>query len=349
MLFATVLILAAFKTIGVASVLPGPARDPRQTNGRRVPTLEELLAQNNQTDLLTLQERMEEPDFCEDHSRLVLFGSNVTYNEDDVPTNVDRLGVSDLFHNAVTTRNQEKVESISRQCPALKSEILNGAWFPSGETALYSAAREGNFQLVLALLDQPHVDVNKGSAKRWTPLMGAVRSIHSSYGLRPSRPGDAGVSKAKRLHGVGGAGREIVQLLVADPRVDVNVQNKYGDTALQIASFWADQETVKVLLRCPKTSIGLRGWRNVTALEMAQQKAENEYTREAQREAYMGIVKVLEFRSDITQRDHPCMGLSHSVRVDVMPYLYVLSTCTLFVLQAWDTEHMYLFISWFKV
>ena len=45
-----------------------------------------------------------------------------------------------------------------------------------------------------------------------------------------------------------------MKALIADPRVDVNVQNKFGETPLSLAAWHCRSDVVKWLLADPRTN-----------------------------------------------------------------------------------------------
>ena len=63
---------------------------------------------------------------------------------------------------AVILENLEEVGSLLTRCPQMDRASLNRGSMLYGRTALYLASREGNYQLVEALLEQPNIDVNQG-------------------------------------------------------------------------------------------------------------------------------------------------------------------------------------------
>jgi len=72
---------------------------------------------------------------------------------------------------------------------------------------------------------------------------------------------------------------EIVKLLLAVPGIDINLQNKYGDTALIVACKERNAEIVKLLLAVPEININLKNEYGDTALIITCRKGNVEIVK----------------------------------------------------------------------
>lgn len=62
---------------------------------------------------------------------------------------------------------------------------------------------------------------------------------------------------------------EVVQLLLEQPNINVNIQNTYGETPLYIACCYGHTEVIKLLLSHPKIDVNLQGINGKTLLYRA--------------------------------------------------------------------------------
>ena len=141
----------------------------------------------------------------------------------------------------------------------------------NGRTALMRASWEGYIEIVKLLISRPELDVNLQNEAGCTALMGASwfgytkivklllsrsESIYTSMSetlTRSASPrldvnlqdrdGDSALIRASYC-----GYAEIVELLLSRPEIDVNLQNRYGNSALIEASRQGCTKVVKLLL-----------------------------------------------------------------------------------------------------
>ena len=126
---------------------------------------------------------------------------------------------------------------------ALKNELLdpNEKDKAFEDPASINAARNGDYEIVKILLEDPRIDVNSQDKDRKTLLLHIISIISiSNY--------------------------EILKLLLNNPKIDVNLQDNQGNTALILATFNNNAENAKLLLNNPKIDVNLQNEQGHTAL-----------------------------------------------------------------------------------
>ena len=153
----------------------------------------------------------------------------------------------------------------------------------AGATPLNVACKQGNVDVVRALVDHPGIDLNRGSP-RSTPLFlasnnGYAEVVEVLLALPQDRKLNVNQVATARYLSLSGASPlwvasmyghvEVVRALLKDPRVDPNIQADRGDTALVIAAFRRRIDVVNTLLNCPKVDITYEDRMGDTALDKA--------------------------------------------------------------------------------
>ena len=115
----------------------------------------------------------------------------------------------------------------------------------------------------------------------------------------------------------------VVQLLLADPRVDPNLSTNskeknpaIGGPPVEVASYLGRLEIVKLLLRCPKTYLSFRDAFGRTLVDLAKADISEhdkklEYLNIADsdgiiRERKREIVKAIQSRSELLRQGRTC-------------------------------------------
>ena len=126
---------------------------------------------------------------------------------------------------------------------------------------LHHAVEQENLAATQVLLqyNDKEINVNQGSNSDWTALHFAVEQ------------GELAVEK--------GAPLEIVKLLVSEPRVKVNQQNRIGMTAFHLATMYGLPEFVKHLGSNSRVQVNLRTREGMTALHIAVEEGHFEIVR----------------------------------------------------------------------
>ena len=127
-----------------------------------------------------------------------------------------------------------------------KQTNVNEISIKTGNTALIEAACKGNDQIAKMLLGSKDIDVNM-------------------YSLRPQWPCSA--LHLAAIYGHAG----VVKLLVERSDIDVNSRGPYfGSTALILALKQGQEGAIEELLKCPKIDVNVGDDHGLTALSMAK-------------------------------------------------------------------------------
>ncbi|OOQ89141.1 putative ankyrin [Penicillium brasilianum] len=123
-----------------------------------------------------------------------------------------------------------------------------------GCTPLYGAAQNDHQLTVKALLEQDDIDVNH-LVGEFTPLMTAAYQGHLDVVKSIIRNPKLDINKGSKLrgttalmHGALGYEREVVDVLLTHPDIDINIQDKSGSTALVMAAEDGYRRVVETLL-----------------------------------------------------------------------------------------------------
>jgi ankyrin repeat protein len=131
-----------------------------------------------------------------------------------------------------------------------------------GSTPFFAACINNHLVIVAQLLAFRHLDVNKATKDGRTPFYAACRNGHVSIVrrlLQSGYPVDVNKETEKGFTAFYRACeesyKEIVSLLIADPRVDVNKATKDGKTPFFVACAKNEQNIVATLLNDPRVDI----------------------------------------------------------------------------------------------
>jgi ankyrin repeat protein len=184
-------------------------------------------------------------------------------------------------------------------------------------TPLYIACRNGNVEEVKLLLNSSRINVNYDDRLNNTPLIIAIHEVSMSVGFRYAQ-----VNTSRYL--------QIIQMLLDDPRVDINVNNDKlqnafylaasvgnntvlemllkhpqldlntknmpsGDTAFSIAAYFAHVDTVSFLMSLhPRLDVIAKNWNGKSALDVAYQKYNDPALRKRYGEKHKVIIDMIE-------------------------------------------------------
>jgi len=164
------------------------------------------------------------------------------------------VSVDELFWEACTSGDLETVKRLSQD------PLLDLGWADpaAGRTGFYRACSHNRVEVVRYLLSEEQrerIVVNQTQHQGGTPLNVACQDNFV----------------------------EVVELLLKDPRCDADIPDMYGATPLWVCSQYGFLELVKRLLLyrpnlmlMTKTMMGVSGWANKTAREIAQLKGHAE-------------------------------------------------------------------------
>jgi ankyrin repeat protein len=158
----------------------------------------------------------------------------------------------------------------------LRSGATVNATTGSGNTALLSAAKYGNWQLIRMLVQaganlSSHFGYDGSTAlmracyynyPSAVPYLLMTQSGHKSLELRNNRGESALYIASFRGH------LDIARLLVEDYKADVNAADMDGDTPLSVACYEERSEVIDYLLRCGAI-VNMRGIRGDTPIHVA--------------------------------------------------------------------------------
>ena len=148
------------------------------------------------------------------------------------------LNVSGEIRRAAEEGELKRLEEL-QHCTVEDINQVDG----KGRTPLYLAILNGHLEVVKKFLEDPDIDVNRVEDESGTTAL----YLASATG-----------------------NKEIVQLLLGHPKINVN--KGANVTALSIASENGHEEVVKLHLRCPKTVVNLQDKFGKTALDKAREK-----------------------------------------------------------------------------
>ncbi len=152
-----------------------------------------------------------------------------------------------------------------------------------GMTALHIAADEGLADIAKSLIVDHRADVNAKNFSGMTPLVYAaqkgqadiVRNLLSDSRLQDVNAGDNDLKKTALMRACDGGHSSTVQLLLAHPGIDANLQNFQGYTALIFAAMVSNGlkdykdghiECVKMLLSDARVDVNIKCKRGLPAL-----------------------------------------------------------------------------------
>ena len=127
-------------------------------------------------------------------------------------------------------------------------------------TALMYASRYGHVEIVKLLLSKPDLNVNLQSEGGWTALM--IASWKGKVEIVKLL-----LSRSKSVY----TGMSETLTRSTNQRLDVNIEDESGETALMLASKNGHTEIVKLLLSRPEIDVNLRNVWVRTALMIASQ------------------------------------------------------------------------------
>ena len=164
-----------------------------------------------------------------------------------------------------------------------KIDVNQGMKGNRERTALFTASAMGNVDIVKALLDDQRVDVNQPDDRGATPLF--IISTKPSY---IETYDDA---------------LEVMKLLLADPRVDPNILSTSGSepSAITAAAMSGNLEAVRLLLRCPKVTLGLKDMYGRSEIDYAREKSPR-----VPDELRLQILEAIESRQALLEQGHTC-------------------------------------------
>lgn len=114
--------------------------------------------------------------------------------------------------------------------------------------SLVLAASHGREEILKTLLTIPGININATNGAGQTALFTAVEAQRENIiNILLQVPGIEVNCGALEYAASKGYNR-MVELLIKVPGIDINKQDKEGDTSLTLAAFWADVDTVKILL-----------------------------------------------------------------------------------------------------
>jgi len=156
------------------------------------------------------------------------------------------------FYAAVRTNDVERVSEL------LKLEDLNVNWANAADysnTSLHVACKRGHHEITLLLLKDSRTFVNAKNLTGGTPFHTAC-SFHTSATVRRE---------------------DTIQLLLNDPRVDIDCADNYGASPVWLACFWGHAGVLKGLMASDRAlNLEARGrslskGRSSSPLEIAQE------------------------------------------------------------------------------
>jgi len=171
----------------------------------------------------------------------------------------DNCNVTPFFHvgsKGTACRNREKIMQLLLQAGA----DVNGVCSAMNRTVLYHAAGDCDTILMESLLAMPGIDVNKKDSRGVTPVMRAAAHTYQDDGgdmvrLLVSAGADINTVPLTDVHAMlawsasrGWPGAESVQVLLTAQGVNVNHQNKYGDSLVFSAAAGGHLDMLKQLV-----------------------------------------------------------------------------------------------------
>jgi ankyrin repeat protein len=146
--------------------------------------------------------------------------------------------------------------------------------------ALASAVAQEDDQIVALLLSRPAVDPNLRNSDGETPLLIAAEKNSAKSAqklLADSRTNalartitDAGAPDNGAMHLAARTGSlDVMKVLLADSRFDVNLRNSNGETALMLASLQGSQDLVALLVSDSRSNLLLQNTDGQTAIQYA--------------------------------------------------------------------------------
>jgi len=146
----------------------------------------------------------------------------------------------------------------------------------NGETALMWASIRENKEIVKILQD---------FEKKPIPVVGIdhkniqIIPTATTTGIRATEKDNKDLIEALDIYKDDITDKDEVKRLLAIPGINVNLQNKHGDTALMWASFYGHKDIVKMLLAIPGINVNLQDKYGDTALSMASSRGHKDIVK----------------------------------------------------------------------
>ena len=183
--------------------------------------------------------------------------------------------------------------------------------------ALYRASQQGNVTLVKMLLAHEGIDVNKRYKDYGTPLIIAsilgyvdvVRALLDDQRVNVNALDNIGapplliLSRKPSYMETYDKDLEVIKLLLADPRVDPNIIATSGGepNAIIAATMSGNLEVVRLLLRCPKVTLGVKDMYGRSEIDYAREQSQR-----LPDELSLRILDAIESRQTLLERGHTC-------------------------------------------
>ena len=137
---------------------------------------------------------------------------------------------------AIKNNDTEMVRLLLQDYKHIPEKIDVNVYIYDGKTPLMCAIEQGNERIVTMLLNQSNIDINQ---KRISPL--PTENQHLPYEDRNENTALMMAVLNRKMN--------IVEALLEHPRMDVNMKNKQGNTALHLACDSGHIQCVKLLLQ----------------------------------------------------------------------------------------------------
>ncbi|OUM64989.1 hypothetical protein PIROE2DRAFT_60293 [Piromyces sp. E2] len=174
---------------------------------------------------------------------------------------------TEKFINAVIMRNIAQAKRLLHNSPVNVNMKVKSTLFPSmpcmESTPLFNAINLGNKELVELLLKEPSIDVNIRDEYGRTVL---TYSVQRTKGLKREL-----LQRPDIMEFLDYSQKEIVEVLLKHPGIDVNVQDNKKVTPLMYATIYGRLKTVKLLLKHPKIDVNIQNRIGGTALICASE------------------------------------------------------------------------------